>query len=130
MRTLSAWFDATLTKRFLWISALAWYAIDTLLWIAAAIKTHTTAATVLNQSDSAYDSAIVESGYSGRNFAFFPLFPLIVRAILGHARTRGRAVQLIGLLLPLFSRRSSRSRRAGSTCPSSAGSFLARDSRG
>jgi hypothetical protein len=81
VRTISAWFDAALTRRFLWASALTWYALHTVMWVAEALKTHAGAATVLNQSDSVYYSAIVEGGYTGRNFAFFPLFPMIVRGI-------------------------------------------------
>ncbi len=93
---ISRWLDRPVTGRFLWLTAGAWYCVHSAMWVAAAIATHATAATVLNQSDSVYYSAIVRTGFSGRNYAFFPLFPAIVRAAWV-ALGRAIAPQFIGV---------------------------------
>jgi hypothetical protein len=92
---ISAWFERPVTARFLWGSTLVWYCADTVMWIVAALATHTTAAAAMNQSDSFYYSEIVKEGYAGRYFAFFPLFPALVR-MSWVALGRALAPQFIG----------------------------------
>jgi hypothetical protein len=92
---ISAWVDERAAPRFLVLSAIAWYLAHTLIWGVAMVTTHTTVAEVLNQSDSTYYSDIVQSGFMGRNFAFFPLFPALVR-VTWFAVGRSLPPQFIG----------------------------------
>ena len=69
-----------LTRRFLWGAALLFLLDHAITWSVAAHAAGIPWGRFLTHWDAAWYDSIIATGYGGRNWAFFPLWPLLVKA--------------------------------------------------
>lgn len=93
----SSGLGARVTRAFLFGSVAAVFAAHLALWLWVSWRTELPFTQLLNRWDSNHYSHIIRDGYSGTLWAFFPLYPMTVRALaalLGVER-----VQVLGAVL-------------------------------
>lgn len=69
----------TLTRGFLWGAALLFLLDHAVTWAAASYGAGIPWGRFLTHWDAAWYNSIITTGYGGRNWAFFPLWPLVVK---------------------------------------------------
>jgi hypothetical protein len=82
------------------LSAAALVALHLVVWIVEGLRSHVGLGGVLGRWDAEYYDEIVAHGYSGRLYAFFPLFPLVAGALARVTGTTG-AAHWMGALVSL-----------------------------
>ncbi|HEX8823188.1 MAG TPA: hypothetical protein VF794_24880 [Archangium sp.] len=91
---------ARVTRAFLFGSVAAVFAAHLALWLWVSWRTELPLTSLLNRWDSNHYSTIIREGYGGTLWAFFPLYPMTVRALAGVLDVE--RVQVLGAVLSTF----------------------------
>jgi hypothetical protein len=78
---IADWVEAAPTSRFVWRSLLVAAAVHAVLWSVVASEQQLPLARMFGRFDVGWYSAIVRDGYSGQEWAFFPLWPALVAVV-------------------------------------------------
>lgn len=77
-KNLAKWYPF-LSKHALWVICLAWMAIHGLYGALVIINQSLDVPRVLNNWDSGWYTLIIDHGYEGPRFAFYPFYPVVIK---------------------------------------------------
>jgi hypothetical protein len=93
----SSGLGARVSRAFLFGSVAVVFAAHLALWLWVSWRTELPFTSLLNRWDSNHYSTLIRDGYSGTLWAFFPLYPMTVRALAGVLGVE--RVQVLGAVL-------------------------------